>query len=430
LFGKQFEPSLYKRALWVLLAQLLGTGIACVYLIPSLTYRRLFDLHQMGAILPGYQFGLYFLNMTSSDLGMRVVIAIGGAVLFAAATAWHIWHGDADSRIRICMALVLILGALTLIPNLGLTIVRLSGFQLRPAPPSDFAATTLLGAFFTITLGFLTYCRISESSVGKRGPLLLCIAAVSFFMMLPFSAPIWNAIPGSSVIQFPFRLGGILCIAVAGLVSMAFDSCLGDPSRTSRRPSRLVIALAVFGAIAGGFWTSRTDRAFRHPKITEFDVTQDIDPMYRAYVPLQQLPAFARTLGTTPDSYEVEPTPGDGTFRSGLVNGDCDLNVRREGPRELFVSSDCRGEARLRIGQLYFPLWRIVPVQGASRNLEVGVSADGLIELMLIPGKQDMRLVFDMGPPERWGIILSAASLFVGLIGFVCFHKRIGAGVA
>jgi hypothetical protein len=62
--------------------------------------------------------------------------------------------------------------------------------------------------------------------------------------------------------------------------------------------------------------------------------------------------------------------------------------------------------------------------------LEVGVSADGLIELMLIPGKQDMRLVFDMGPPERWGIILSAASLFVGLIGFVCFHKRIGAGIA
>jgi hypothetical protein len=430
LFGKQIEPSLYRRALLVFLAQLLGAGMAGVYLIPSLAYRRLFDLHQMGAVLPGYQFGLYFLNITSSDLRTRVVIAIGGAVLFAGAAAWYIWHAGADFRIRICMALALTLGALTLIPNLGRTIVRLSGFQLRPAPPSDFAAATLLGVFFTTSLGLLAYCRITDSSVGRRGPLLLRIAAMSFFLMLPFSGPVWKAIPGSSLIQFPFRLGGILCVAVAGLVSMSFDSCLRDPSNSSRRPSRLVIALAVFGAIAGGFWTSRTDRAFRFPKITEFDVTQDVDPMYRAYVSLQHLPAFAKTLGTTPDSYLVEPTFGDGTLRAGLINGDCDLNVRREAPPELFVSAECRGEARLRIGQLYSPLWRIVPLQAVARNSVVGVSADGLVELTLIPGKQDMRLVFDMGPPERWGIILSAVSLLVGLIGFVCFHKRLGASVA
>ena len=62
-----------------------------------------------------------------------------------------------------------------------------------------------------------------------RGPMLLCIAVASFFLMLPFSAPIWKAIPGSSVIQFPFRVGGILCVAVAGLVSLAFDSCLRIP---------------------------------------------------------------------------------------------------------------------------------------------------------------------------------------------------------
>jgi hypothetical protein len=122
---------------------------------------------------------------------------------------------------------------------------------------------------------------------------------------------------------------------VAGLLSLAFDICLRDSGDPSRRPSRLVIALAAFAAIAGGVGVSKTDRAFHSPKITEFVVTQDIDPMYRAYVPLQQLPAFAKTLGTTPDSFQVEPTPGDGTLRTAMVYGDCAVNVRPEGPREL-----------------------------------------------------------------------------------------------
>ena len=429
--GKWIEVSLFRRALLVFLAQLLGAGMAGAYLLPALAYRRLFDLHQMQTILPGFQFGLYFLNVTSTNLRSRVVdIALVGTVLFAGVVARYIWVSGTDFRIRICMALALMLGVVTLIPNLGTTIIRLSGFNLRPAPPSDAVATLLLGVFFTIALGFLAYCRIAENGVCPRGPMLLCIAVASFFLMLPFSAPIWKAIPGSSVIQFPFRVGGILCVAVAGLVSLAFDSCLRNPNGSRRRPLRLVIVLAAFAAIVGSFCTWRADRAFRHPRITEFDVTQDIDPMYRAYVPLQQMPAFAKDLGTTPESYDVEPTPGDGTLRAELINGDCDLNARRESPRELLVSSDCREQARLRIGQLYSPLWRIVPLQAASQNQVVGVSADALIELTLNPGKQDTRLVFDIGPAERWGNILSEASLSVALIGFVFFHKRSGEGIA
>jgi len=430
LYGRQMEPSLFRRTLLVCVAQLLGAGMAAAHLLPALAYRRLFDLHQMQTILPGFQFGLYFLHITSGDLHSRVIdILIGGAVVFAGAAAWYIGRSVASFRIRISMAVALILGTLTLIPNLGPTIIHQSGFELRPAPPSDIMATILLGVFFTIALGFIAYCRIAEHGVDQRGPLLLCIAAASFFLMLPFSAPIWKAIPGSSVVQFPFRFGGILCVAVTGLVSLAFDSCLRDDRGSSRGPSRLVIALAALGAIVGGFGTWRADRAFHHPRITEFALTQDVDPMYRAYVPLQQMPAFAKDLGTTPESYRVEPIPGDGTLRTRLIQGDCDLNVRREGPREMFVSSDCRGDARLQIGQLYSPLWKIVSRQGASRNPVVSASADGLIELPLGPGKQETQLAFDMGSPERWGTALSEASLLVGLLGFVFFHKFIGAGV-
>ena len=428
---KWSEFSLHKRILLVFLAQFLGAGMAGAYLLPSLAFRHFFDLTQMQAILPGFQFGLYFLNITSSNLSSRVVdIALVGAVLYAGIVARHIWVSVMDFRIRVCMAVALILAVLALIPNLGTTIVRLSGFNLRPAPLSDAVATMLLGVFFTIALGFLAYCRIAEKSVGPPGPLLLCITVASFFLMLPFSAPIWKAVPGSALIQFPFRFAGVACVAVAGLVSLAFDDCLRDPNGSPRLPSRLLIALAAFASIAGSLGLWRADRAFRHPRNTDFDVTQDIDPMYRAYVPLQQMVAFAKDIGTTPEAYDVGPTQGDGTLRAELVKGECDLKVTRESPRELLVSSDCRGEARLRIGQLYSPLWKIVPPQADPQNQVVGVSADSLIELPLQRGKHDTRLAFDMGPAEHWGNVLSEVSLSVGLIGFMFFYKQRSESIA
>jgi hypothetical protein len=430
VFGRRLEPSIARRFLLVFVAQFLGAGMAAAYLLPALAYRRLFDLHQMGIVLPGYQFGLYFLNLTLGNLNSRVIdLALVGAVLFAGAAAWYIWRSVADARIRVCLSLALLLGALTLVPNLGATIIRLSGFELRRAPASDMMAMTLLAVFFTIALGLLAYCRIAGDDVGERGPLLLWVSLVSFFMMLPFSALIWRAIPGSSVIQFPFRLGGILCVAVTGLVALAFDSCIRNSRRSRFRPSSGVVALATFAAIAGGCCTWRADLAFRHPRVAEFDQTQDIDPMYRAYVPLEEMPAFARDMGTTPESYQAAPTAGDGTLRVGPVDADCDIHVTREDPRHLLVSSDCRAEKGLQVGQLYSPLWKVTGLAAASGNPVVSPSADGLMELTLGPGKQEAQVFFDTGAAGRWGAILTAASLLAGLIGFVFFHRRFGVGL-
>jgi hypothetical protein len=423
-YGRRDEFSMGKRALWVLLAQLLGVGMASVYLLPLLAYGRMFDGHQFETILPGFQFGLYFLNVTSSDLRSRVLVFLmAGILVLAGAATCYSWRASLGFRTRIFMSLVMFFGAVTLIPNLGPTIVRLSGFDLVPVPYSGMAKM-LLTIFGSAALGLLAFCAIGERNAAGRGQLLLYIVAASFFLMLPFSAPIWKAIPGSSVVQFPFRLGGILCLAVTGLVAMAFDADRQNLYVSHRRPPRLIIALATLGIIGGGFLIWRIDRAFHHPTTTAFDATQDVDLMYRAYVPLQRLPAFAKDLGTSPDSYEVAAMPGDGTLRSSSIIGDCDVNVKRETPREISIASDCREQARLQIGQLYSSLWKVVPIQGSRVDSVIAVSADGLIELNLAPGKQEMRLVFGIGAPGRWGAILSETSLLFGLIGFVVFRRR------
>src|SRR5262249_61487355 len=89
--------------------------------------------------------------------------------------------------------------------------------------------------------------------------------------------------------------------------------------------------------------------------------------------------------------------------------------VWRTSPRELRVHADCKGEAGLRIDQLYSPLWKIRTIQGTAPAPIVGTSENGLIELSLAPGPQELQLVFDLGAPERGGNLLPITSLLVAL---------------
>jgi len=69
-------------------------------------------------------------------------------------------------------------------------------------------------------------------------------------------------------------------------------------------------------------------------------------------------------------------------------------------------------------------LWKIASDPATSPSSTVGRSSDGEIELRLPSGKQDTRLVFDIGRPERLGTIVSGVSLLIGLLGFIYFRIR------
>ena len=148
--------------------------------------------------------------------------------------------------------------------------------------------------------------------------------------------------------------------------------------------------------------------------------------MYMTYVSPLKLAGFAKSVGTSPDTFEVAPTPVEEGVRAEFVGGKGNVSVKRVGPRKLLVSAQCLGDARVQIGQLYFPLWTIVPAMLSPRDEVLGSSAAGLIEVSLASGQHDFELVFGDGLPERAGCIVTLASIlvvgsrfaFVGLRGF------------
>lgn len=52
----------------------------------------------------------------------------------------------------------------------------------------------------------------------------------------------------------------------------------------------------------------------------------------------------------------------------------------RSEPRRLRVCAQCQGDARVRIGQLFWPLWKIVPMTKTPLDEALGSSAEGLSE--------------------------------------------------
>jgi hypothetical protein len=399
-------------------ALMLGAGISAVYTLPFVAYRHLFDPSQMQVHLPGFELPRYFVFLTRSNFaGDKVgIAALAGSLAFTLVVVRYAWRLAGNTKSRACMIVALCMGMLIAIPNLGPKFIQLSGLQVSGFDtPQGFSLGMVITALLTISLGFLSYCRVAQKGADRRNAALLAIASGAFVFMLPWSAPIWKAIPSLAVIQFPFRAGVILSMAVGGLVAAAADDCLSSSDDNKRQPSRRIVALALIATLGVGLVAWRIDLNFRHPRTVYLDINNYVDINYRMYVPPGRITAFAEMLGTSPESYQVNQTHVQDSVQAHFVRGQGSANVKLVSFRELMVSVDSRGDGLLQLSLLYFPLWKISSTLGAPSPMSIRSSPEGLIELPIVAGKQELSVVLYREWPERYGICMTAASLLVSL---------------
>jgi hypothetical protein len=244
---------------------------------------------------------------------------------------------------------------------------------------------------------------------------LSAAACATFLGMLPWSAFLWKLFPAAdTAVQFPFRLGVVLTIAVAGLLGFALDACwgAGEVWRFSHPAMQLVlIAVAASGV---GVLSWRSDwmwvTTLRSPPLVRAETMLDVDHTWHTYVPADHVAGFAKLIAAGDPGDRGLPVSVDaGAAR--LVEGTGTVSVVRQGPRRLLISYSVPAPARAQVGLLYSPLWRVESNGGSSQAAVLGSSEDGLIELPLLPDGHQLELVFDAGWPERYGMILTLASL-------------------
>jgi hypothetical protein len=419
------QLSFLKRIHPLLLAAILAVGISGVYLLPFIAYLQYFDLRGLVSNLPDFEFGRYFLYVPLHGIHIiPVVIGLSTAVCLALFSGYHLWFYRNKGPIRAIMICTLLLGTLSMIPGLGPALINMSGFSVSSFESlSFFSARMLLALYATLSVGLVAYCYISEGK-GRRAKLLLAATCIAFFLMLPFSAPLWSAnmLPLDSI-QFPFRFGGLMTLTVVGLLALALDSNFSKSANVRSMKSFFIITIVSIVAIGGGIVTWRIDWRMLSAEPWQIYPAKQLDVMYRTYILPQHLYSFAQNLGTRPDLYDAEVTPDDGVLRAELISGEGNISLERESSRSLLISTDCQGRVRLRIGQTYFPLWRVSSMTDGAEEIAIGVSPAGLIELSFQSiGKQDLRMFIDYGNVERWGTIITVTSLLLTCVFFIALY--------
>jgi hypothetical protein len=267
------------------------------------------------------------------------------------------------------MLLTLGLGIVLLIPDVGPALIELGGLKVSSFDSyGAYSMKMLVTALFTIGLGLLAHCRVSRTQTDPREHVLVVVSCGAFALMLPWSAGIWHVIPKTEIIQFPWRLCAILTVAAAGLFAVAVNDCLHHGIRGEKRPPPLVMILFALAIIGAGNIVWRVDTWFRSVSTPHVDVMRWVDLMYFTYVSPLELAGFAKRVGIFDDTWNATPTPVEEGVRAEFVRGKGNVWVRRIGPRKLLVSAQVQEDARVEIGQLYFPLWTIVPLAPTRRD--------------------------------------------------------------
>lgn len=418
-----------RATLLVLLALAFGICVAAIYMFPALAYQRLFNpgafvLHRHFAQLGRNLLYVCLVDIHNQRIAIPAIVSVACLMFFI---VYQIRRSDGGSVARLGMLLTLGLGIVLLIPGVGPALIELS--RLRVSAFDSFAAYSmkiLLTALSTVGLGLLAYCRISGRRTSPPENVLLVISCCTFLLMLPWTAVLWKVIPKTEIIQFPWRLCAILTVAASGLFAIAIDDCLRNVSHSEKRPSLLVMMSVALIVICFGTAIWRLDIPLRRLTTAHVDLTRWLDPMYFSYIPPLSLTAFANSVGApSPDTYELASTPVEQGVRAEFTAGQGTASVKRVAPGKLLFFAQCQGDARVRIGQLYFPLWRIVPATGfPARGETLGSSAEDLMEVSLTSGQHEFWLVFDAGFPQRLGAIVSVASILLIIGGFALVGLR------
>jgi hypothetical protein len=416
-----------RTMLSVLFALTFGTCLAAIYIVPAFSYQGLFTPKATIAHRHLAELGRNLLYVSSSELhARRIAIPITAIILLTAfVVTRHIIKSASRVSIRIGMLLALGLGLLLLIPDLGPRLITLSRLSVSGYGSFKYySMDLLLSALLTLALGLVAYCRISHREVQRQEHVLLLIACGAFVVMLPWTSVMWKVFPRTDILQYPWRFCSIFTVAVAGLFAAGIDDSLRQGPSLPKRPSlHVLVSVATITILVGGIiW--RPIPSFSTPRV---DITRRMDPMYFAFVPASKIYAFAKRVGTSPDTDYVESTPVQHNVNGYFADGNGTVFIKTVTPEKLLVSANCRGDCRIQISQLYFPLWRIVPVQASSRGGETLEStAQDLMEVSLTAGQHEFWLVFDDGLPDKLGRVVSSACVLalVGWLAIVALRLR------
>jgi len=374
-------------------------GLAVAYLLLILS-------HLMCVLM--FSFIPLLLALTLSESGRRVrslAAVIAGLWLGTGLSAFYLFPALANSKYFPSSALGIDLGENLLVFGKGLvTGAHKTGFV---------QAVSLSTADTALFIAFCGFMVLRKSSADKKRQVLLwmAICVIPLFLMSGASFRFWKALPFFlDSIQFPWRLNVILCMAALPVAAF-FLSSLSRPLSFESKAALAVMVLFVAS------WIVSYGKALMRYSLPPSSYTSisEFDGFFVAW----------KAVGMDDDS-AMQASAGP---RARFLEGDGTVTIQIWSPRHIVVQTDCTVCGPLMIRQFYYPLWR---AQLVSQNSPLAVTPalpQGLLEVQVPPGRQQVLLEIPRGRSEHVGdwisgiCALAVAGMFV--LGYANDRSRL-----
>jgi hypothetical protein len=242
----------------------------------------------------------------------------------------------------------------------------------------------------------------------RRVVLLLAAVAAVWLMMLPASYLLWKVLPFLQKVQFPWRFGILLDMALAALAGVAAAGQL----RSFRRRAALLAVTGLVVIAAANLHLVYAGHFFQE-----------------AFAAPTTVRGIEEALSERRDSREYLPPWASRAAPAGpqikILAGAADVRIEGWRSREIDLRIEARGPAELLVRQYYVPLWRAVLEDGSA--LQVGPdAAHGLVTVAVPSGTHRVSLRLVAAPAERWGVAASLAGLVgLGLLYALSASRRL-----
>jgi hypothetical protein len=362
--GKSVWPATVKRAAAALGGSLLGLGMAAALILPNLLERSFINQEQW--VRAGYEYTQNFVS--PADL---------------LSPAWGYAPGTPGTP-------------------------GVMSFQLGAVP-------LLLAMVATIA---------SLRRSGKERALILFFAGATItlvFFMMPFSAPLWQALPLAALIQFPWRLLALTAVALAILSGLAIPqphsptrqfhtSQPAGPDTNLSLPSILI--LSVIAVLASFPYTlpqyTPVPASAGGPLLSiEFELT---------YTDMRGMTRWTQKMPPDDSPLVAQYQAGGPLVTAEALAPGASLEMIRAGGAsdEMWVRSP-QGTA-LRFYTYYFPGWRVyVDGQRLPDSALRPETVYGLLTVDIPPGEHHVLLRWGDTPVRLTGKILTLACLALAL---------------
>ena len=268
-----------------------------------------------------------------------------------------------------------------------------------------FAARLTWGTLDTIAVAGCAAFVAWRASARRQVRYWISVCFLSLFLMSPVSIGMWRVVPGLELLQFPWRLNDVVCVAVAALLAMAFAQF----SPRLRVSDWVAVALGVLLLVG---WGEAYAQVWRQYDLQRYEMAKR-DDVALADDTLR----FVWLRWTPPELYTPEALAELGQRPpANFVDSRSAAAVTSFADRDIEITTASVTGGPLLVRQFFYPGW--IARDETGERLSVRPSQpEGLISITVPSGTHHVHLTLPQGNVELASWLISALSLLACAAG-------------